>query len=102
MELPKKDKNSKKQKYYIAIGILILILAVSILGLLFMNQNNKTEEKELAYTNLIKEINDGNIEKIEMTVGSTTVKTKVKDKDEEKEVIVPSTQAFVELIQSKV
>ena len=102
MESPNKDKNNKKQKYYIAIGILVLILIASIIGLLFMNQNNKTEEKDLAYTNLIKEINDGNVEKIKMTVGSTTVKVKIKDKDEEKEVIVPSTQAFVELIQSKV
>lgn len=100
MESSKKDKNNKKQKYYILIGILVLILIASILGLLYIN-NNKTEEKELAYTNLIKEINEGNVEKIEMTVGSTTVKAKVKDK-EEKEVVVPSTQAFVELVQSKV
>ena len=68
---------------------------------MFINKNNQTEEKELAYTNLIKEVNDGNVEKIEMTVGSTTVKAKLKDKEEEKEVIVPSTQAFVEFIQSK-
>ena len=102
MESPKKDKNNKKQKYYIAIGLLILVLIGAIIGLLFMNQNNKTTEKELAYTNLIKEINEGNIEKIEMTVGSTTVKTKMKDTEEEKEVIVPSTQAFIELVQSKV
>ena len=100
MESQNKEKNNKK-KYYIAIGILGLILIASIIGLLFMNKNTKTEEKELAYTNLIKEINEGNIEKIEMTVGSSTVKAKVKD-GEEKEVIVPSTQAFVELVQSKV
>ena len=102
METPKKDKNNKKQKYYLAIGILTLILIASVLGIFFMNQKDKTEEKELAYTNLIKEINDGNVEKIEMIVGSTSVKAKLKNNDEEKEVIVPSTQAFVELIQSKV
>ena len=102
MESPKKEKNNKKQKYYLTIGIVVIILIGLALGLLFMNQNNKTEEKELAYTNLIKEINEGNIERIQMTVGSTTVKVKVKDKEEEKEVIVPSTQAFVELVQSKV
>ena len=102
MESPKKDKNNKKQKYYFAIGVLILVSIVSVIGLLFMNQNNNTEEKELAYTNLIKEINEGNIEKIEMTVGSSTIKAKVKEKEEEKKVIVPNTQAFVEFIQSKV
>ena len=57
MESQKKDKNNKKQKYFIAIGILVLISIVSIIGLLFMNRNNNAEEKELAYTNLIKEIN---------------------------------------------
>ena len=50
----------------------------------------------------MKEINDGNVEKIEMTTGSTTVKVKLTNNDEEKSVIVPSTEAFVELIQSKV
>ena len=37
-----------------------------------------------------------------MTVGSTTVKVKIKDVEKEKTTIVPSTQAFVELIQQKV
>ena len=39
-----------------------------------------------------------------MTVGSTTVKVTMKDESEDdaKTVIVPSTQAFIELIQDKV
>lgn len=102
MEAPKKDKNNKKQKIYIAIGIISIVLLASVLSMLFINQKDNTQEKELAYTNLIKEINDGNIKKVEMTVGSTTVKVKYVNNDEEKEVIVPNTQAFVELIQSKV
>ena len=36
-----------------------------------------------------------------MTVGSTSVKLKYKDVEEEKTAIVPSTQAFVELVQEK-
>ena len=51
---------------------------------------------------LIKEISSGNIEKIEMTTGSTTVKVKLKNKEEEKKTIVPSTQTFMDLIQAKV
>ena len=42
------------------------------------------EEKDLAYTELIKQITDGEIEKIEMTVGSTTLKVKQKNIEEEK------------------
>ena len=101
MESQKNDKNNK-QKYYLLFGIVGAILLISILGIFLMNNKEKTQEKELAYTNLIKEINDGNVEKVEMTVGGTAVKVKLKNKDEEKEVIVPSTQAFIELIQSKV
>ena len=37
-----------------------------------------------------------------MTVGSTTIKVKLKSVEEEKKSIVPSTQPFVELIQDKV
>lgn len=36
-----------------------------------------------------------------MTVGSTTIKVKIKDVEEEKEAIVPNTQAFIELIQDQ-
>ena len=44
----------------------------------------------------------GNIEKIEMTVGSTSVKVKVKNVKEEKKSVVPNTEAFIELVQQKV
>ena len=37
-----------------------------------------------------------------MTVGSTTIKVKLKNIEEEKKTIVPSTQAFTEFIQQKV
>ena len=36
-----------------------------------------------------------------MTVGSTSIKVKLKDIEEEKGAIVPNTQAFIELIQEK-
>ena len=55
----------------------------------------------MAYTDLIKEINDGTVEKIEMTVGSNTVKTKLKNVEEKKITNVPNTQAFIELIQKE-
>lgn len=44
----------------------------------------------------------GNIEKVEMTTGSTTVKVKLKDVEEEKTSIVPETESFMNLVQSKV
>ena len=50
---------------------------------------------------LVKEIEAGNVEKIEMTTGSATLKVKLKDVEEEKTTIISSTQAFTELIQEK-
>lgn len=101
MNSKNKDENNKKQKYYIILGTVILLILVSILGMFLYNNKDKNKEKEIAYTELIKEINDGNIEKIEMTTGSTTIKVKLKDFEEEKTALIPSTQPFIELIQEK-
>ena len=67
-----------------------------------MNTSKENDENTLAYTDLIKEMSYGNIEKIEMTVGSTTVKVKMKNVEEEKTSIVPNTESFMDLVQSKV
>ncbi len=104
MEDNRKDgKNEKRNKILVGVLAVILIATLAILSyLLFFNKTSENEEKELAYTDLIKEISDGEIEKIEMTVGSTSLKVKKKNVEEEKTVIVPNTQAFIELIQEKV
>ena len=99
--MDEKQKNNKKQYILLAVLVVLIILLAIMTYFIFSNKD-KENEKELAYTELIKEINDGNIEKIEMTVGSTTVKVKLKDNEEEKTTIIPSTQAFIELVQQKV
>ena len=67
-----------------------------------LKNTSKKDENTLAYTDLIKELSYGNIEKVEMTTGSTTVKVKLKDVEEEKTSIVPETESFMNLVQSKV
>ena len=101
MEDNKKDRNKNKILLSVLTIILIVILAIISYFLIF-NKGTQQEEKELAYTELIKKVTDGEIEKIEMTVGSTSVKVKQKNIEEEKTVLVPNTQAFIELIQEKV
>ena len=98
---PKEKKQS--QKMWALIMLLLVLLAI-LFGLAFyLMQNQKdSEENTMAYTDLIKEISYGNIEKIEMTVGSTTVKVKQKNVDEEKTVIVPNTESFMELVQQRI
>ena len=98
-----KENNKKNNKYMIA-GIIVSIVVVIFAGITayLMLSKNKTSDNKIPYTELIKQITDGEIEKIEMTVGSTSLKVKVKGIEEEKTSIVPNTQAFIELVQEKV
>jgi len=87
------------------LGIICVILLILILVLTYFivfNNKEEADNKKIAYTDLIKQISDGEIEKIEMTVGSTSLKVKQKDIEEEKTSIVPNTQAFIEFVQEKV
>ena len=99
----KKKNNSNEEKWkkiLFALIPLIVIITVFICGIIIMN-NQKNDDKNVPYTQLIKDIDEGKIEEIEMTVGSTSVKLKYKGEEEEKHAIIPSTQAFVELVQEK-
>ncbi len=101
----KNNNNNKKEKNKkILVGLIVILAIITLSAILlavYIKSNDKKDEKELAYTELIKEISNKNVEEIEMTVGSTTVKVKLKNQEEEKTTIVPSTEAFMELIQQK-
>mgnify|MGYP000533900377 FL=1 len=98
-----KDDNKKDKKILIGLTSLLVILVIAIVATTFILKNNKDKkDTELAYTDLIKEISEGKIEKVEMTVGSTSIKVKVKDDEKEKNSIVPNTEAFITLVQQKV
>lgn len=103
---PKKRKDNKK-KWFLGLAICLIIFLILIGIGIFVNKRNNDKddtipEDEIAYTELIKQIDEGNVTKIKMTVGSTTVKVTLKDEEEPKTGIVPSTQAFIELVQEKV
>ena len=97
------DKNNKDKKILIGLTSLLVILVIAIIATTFILKNNKDkDDTELAYTDLIKQISEGKIEKVEMTVGSTSIKVKVKDEEKEKNSVVPNTEAFITLVQQKV
>ncbi len=98
-----KNKNNKKKKSLIMSSISLIVLVIILAGTAIYLINNKDEkdDKTISYTDLIKEISYGNIEKVEMTVGSTSIKVKIKDVEEEKRAIIPNTEAFVELIHQR-
>ena len=97
---PRKNKSSLST--ILLIAGLIIALAVGI-SLYFIMQNKEDDEK-IGYTQLLKDIQDGAIEKIEMTVGSTTLKVTYKEREKEEDtekIIIPNTQAFIEYIHAK-
>ena len=98
-----KDKPKSNDKLlYLILGV-ITVICVALITILTLNNGADTKKNlELAYTDLIKKIDSKEVEKVEMTVGSTTVKVKLKNEEKEKKTIVPSTQAFIELIQEQV
>ncbi|MDO5557709.1 MAG: ATP-dependent zinc metalloprotease FtsH [Clostridia bacterium] len=99
------DQNNEKNKKYLMILIGVTVaLALIVATIIIVNNRNvdKQDEDKIAYTELIKMINEGQIEKIEMTVGSTSIKVKQNNVEKEKSAIIPNTQAFIELIQEKV
>ena len=97
------DNKKSNDKLLIVLTVIAIILVIIAIASVFLMQNKKEQDDNtLAYTDLIKEISNGNVEKVEMTVGSTTVKVKIKEQEEEKTSIVPNTEAFVNLIQDKV
>ena len=103
---PNKNKknNRKKLIYGIITVILIAALCATYYFIFFKENTDKEDENKVAYTQLIKDINDKKIEKIEMTTGSTNVKVKYVGDDDKKmkNAVVPNVQAFIELIQKKV
>ena len=95
------NKDNKKQN--IAIGISVILVIIAVVGIiLFMKYYKKTEDKDFAYTQLLTSINEGTVEKIEMTEGSDTAKIKLVNEEEEKNVLIPSVDSFIELVQEKV
>lgn len=107
-EKQREKKNKKSELIKSIIVTILLVACIVVAGIIFYfnNMSDKSEEKELAYTELITTINEQKIEKIEMTTGSNslvvTLKGEGEEKDRKKTVLVPSIQAFTELIQDKV
>ncbi len=98
-----KEKQPKNKVIKIILVVAVVVLLATTLVLMFMNnRDDNKDEKELAYDELLVQIKEQKIEEIEMTVGSTTLKVKQRDVEEEKTTIIPNTQAFVEYVQGEI
>ena len=103
----KKDRNNKKNEknnnMYILILCAVLIIAALLTAIYFIQNNNKKDD-EIAYTQFLKDIDEGKVEKIEMTVGSATLKVTYKEREKEEDtekIVIPNVEVFVEYVQAK-
>lgn len=103
-----KENNEGKSKHYMMLFLISSLIVVLLFTAIYFGYKMYIEgkEKEVAYTELITDINESKIEKIKMTAGSSSIKVTYKGEGEEekrtKTVLVPSLQAFMELVQEKV
>ena len=95
-----KNKKNKNNTYLIILLSMLIIVLALTLSIFFISKKND-EEEQIAYTQLLKDIEEEKVEKIEMTVGSPAVKVTYKERENEEEtekIMIPSIQAFVEYI----
>ena len=79
-----KDKNKKRPSNGVLALIITLVLVVgTILAILMVQNNGKKDEKTLAYTDLIKQVAAKNVQKVEMTTGSTSITVTLKKEIDE-------------------
>ena len=80
----KKKKKNKKGKVLLTILVIAALIAGIVYGVISYNNSKKEkEEKTLAYTKLVTDMQEDKVEKIEMKAKSETVKIKLKDDDKE-------------------
>ena len=97
----KNNENNKKSNIVTILVAILTVIIITVGVLIFVNYNKKSENKEFSYTQLLTSIDEGNVEKIEMTEGSETAKVKLVNVEEEKSVLIPSVDSFVDLIHEK-
>ena len=81
----KKDNNNKNKNNNILYGILVLVTVILALFLVIytLNSNKKDDDTIISYTDLIKQVSEGNVKKVEMVTGSSSIKVTLKNKIEE-------------------
>ena len=80
--MKKNDDNNKKHVVILSILSIICIICIALLIIYQMKDNNKEDDTILAYTDLIKQINEQNVKKVEMVTGATSVKITLNNKIE--------------------
>lgn len=78
------NKNNRKQEWLYGLLALVSILFIIVVMIYTLTSNNKEDDKTISYTDLIKQVAEENVKKVEMTTGSTSIKVTLKNKIEDK------------------
>ena len=70
--------NGKNKGLAIFTLVLALVIIICAIIITMMNADKSKDDKTLAYTDLIKQVSAGNVKKVEMTTGSTSIKVTLK------------------------
>ena len=89
-------KNNNKLKNFLYGVLLTLIIILTIFILVINSKSNKKDDKTLSYTDLIKQVSSQNVKKVEMVVGSTSLKVTLKNKIDENGQIIEQNQEDTE------
>ena len=97
------SKKKDKQKKQIVLWIALIVILIAAIALFFFLQNKKEKENEITYDELYQAILDQKLEKIEMTVGGSSVTAKFKDseEDDEKHANINSIQPFMDFVNEQ-
>ena len=97
------SKKKDKQKKQIVLWIALIVILIAAIALFFFLQNKKEKENEITYDELYQAILDQKLEKIEMTVGGSSVTAKFKDTEEgdEKHANINSIQPFMDFVNEQ-
>ena len=94
-------KNNNKLKNFLY-GVLLTLIIILIIFILIINsKSNKKDDKTLSYTDLIKQVSSQNVKKVEMVVGSTSLKVTLKNKIDENGQIIEQNQEDTENKEKK-
>ena len=95
-----KDKNDKIKKILYSLIVIFGFILVILVTTMNLNSNKK-DDKTLSYTDLIKQISIGNVKKVEMTSGSTSIKITLNKKiNETGEIIEDDSTEVTEKTES--
>ena len=99
------NKDKKKENKFWAIFVPVLIIVIIVCFVLYSHFETQ-EEDNLSYDALITSLNNNEVEKLEMQTGSASINVIMKGEEPEEErtetVVVPSVQAFMELVNTKI